>query len=94
MPHNTEFQVMDPVIIKPPHPGMHQHILGRVVHIEINEDKISYGILHYTMFFKKLQVINVPADRVQKSPEECPSYYTALAHIEDIAKAKEKDGRK
>ena len=73
---------------------MHQHILGRVVHIEINEDKISYGILHYTMFFKKLQVINVPADRVQKSPEECPSYYTALAHIEDIAKAKEKDDRK
>ena len=87
MSHNTEFQVTDPVIVKPPHPEIQYRIVGRIVGINTDKDKNEYGILHYTRHFRNLQVINVAEDRLQKmpveTPNDCPSNNAAHAYIED-----------
>ena len=94
MPDNTEFQVTDPVTLKPPHSQIQHRIVGRIVYIDTDTDKNEYGILYYTRYFRKLQVTTCAKHELQgmavENPPGCPSNNTAHAYIEDII-AKEND---
>ena len=87
MPHNTEFQVTDPVKVYHPDPHSQFYIIGRVVYIDTHEGRNQYGILYYGRHCSDLLVMHAAEDRLRKMPVEnppgCPSNSAAHANIED-----------
>ena len=88
MPHNTDFQVTDPVKVYDPDPRSQFFIIGRVVYIDTDKNTNQYGVLYYERHSKNLQVMKAAEYQMQKMPVEnptgCPSNSTAHAHIEDM----------